>query len=103
MEDQETFWRSLFERPSVPDNRCPQPVGPPKWELMAPITAEDVERSLKGMKDSAPGPDGRKLKDFRAIPTDQPAAHFNLWLPAKYIERRRDCAAPKGVRSWCPY
>ena len=47
MEEQETFWRSLFEQPSVPDNRCPQPEGPPKWELMAPITTEDVERSLK--------------------------------------------------------
>ena len=51
METQETFRRSLFEQPSVPDNRCPQPVGPPKWELMAPITAEDIERSLKRMKD----------------------------------------------------
>ena len=60
----------LFEKPSVPDNRCLQPVGPPKWELMAPITAEDVERSLKGMKDGAPGPDGRKLKDVRAISFD---------------------------------
>ena len=51
METQETFWRSLFEQPSVPDNRCPQPVGPLKWELMVPITAEDIERSVKGMKD----------------------------------------------------
>ena len=38
--------------------RCPQPVGPPKWELMVPITADDVKPSLKGMKDGAPGPDG---------------------------------------------
>ena len=53
---------------------------PPKWELMAPITAEDVDRSLKGMKDAALSPDGRKLKDVRAIYTDQLAAHFNLWL-----------------------
>ena len=58
MGTQEPFWRSLFERTSVPDNRCPQPVGPPKWELMAPIKTEDVEPSLKGMKDGAPGPDG---------------------------------------------
>ena len=85
METQETFWRSLFEQPSVPDNRCPQSVGPPKWELMAPITAEDIEWSLKGMKDGAPGPDGRRLKDVRAIPFDQLAAHFNLWLLSGYL------------------
>ena len=81
----EPFWRSLFERTLVPDNRCPQPVGPPKWELMAAVTTEDVERSLMGMKDGAPGPDGRKLKDVRAIPHDQLSAHFNLWLLSGYL------------------
>ena len=34
------------------------------------------------MKDGAPGPDGRKLKDVKAIPIDQLAGHFNLWLYA---------------------
>ena len=34
------------------------------------------------MKDGAPGPDGRKLKDVRAIPLDQLAGHFNLRLHA---------------------
>ena len=85
MEMQETFWRSLFEQPSVPDNGCPQSVGPPQWELMAPITAEDIEWSLKEMKDGAPGPDSRRLKDVRAIPFDQLAAHFNLWLLSGYL------------------
>ena len=47
----------FFERTSVLDDRYPQPVGPPKWELMAPITAADVDQSLKGMKDGVPGPD----------------------------------------------
>ena len=64
----------------MPDNRCPQPVGLPKWELTVPITADDLKPSLKGMKDGAPGPDGRKLKDVKPIPFDQLAAHFNLWL-----------------------
>ena len=69
----------------MPDNRCPQPVGPPKWELMVPITADDVKSSLKGMKDGAPGPDGRKLKDATPIPFDQLAPHFNLWLLSGYL------------------
>ena len=70
---------------SIPDNRSAQPVGPPKWQLMVPITTEDVNRSLKGMKDGVPGPDGQKLKDVRAIPHDQLAAHFNLWLLSAYL------------------
>ena len=54
---------------------------------IAPITAEDVERSVKGMKDGALGPDGRNLKDMRAIPFDQLEAHFNLWLLSGYLPR----------------
>jgi len=37
------------------------------WELMHPITSEDVVRALKKMKDGVPGPDGRKLLDVKAI------------------------------------
>ena len=81
LEEQEPFWRSLFEPSSVPDDRTPDPLGPPKWELLAPITSE-VAKSLGGMKDGAPGPDSRKLKDVKAIPIDQWAGHFNLWLYA---------------------
>ena len=32
-----SLYGSLFELALVPDDRCPQPVGPPKKELMAPI------------------------------------------------------------------
>ena len=77
-----SLYGSLFERASVPDDRCPQPVGPPQRELMAPITAGDVDRSLNGMKD---GPDGRRVKDMRAIPTNYLAAHFNLCLLSGYL------------------
>ena len=37
------------------------------------------------MKDGAPGPDGRKLRDVKALPPEQLAAHFNLWLLAGYL------------------
>ena len=47
LDKQEAFWRSLFEHPSVPDDRSPEPVGPPKWELVAPITTEEVAKSLR--------------------------------------------------------
>lgn len=47
----------------MPDDKCLKPVWPPKWELMVPMKDEDVDRSLKEMKDGAPGQDGRKLKN----------------------------------------
>ena len=37
-------------------------------------------RALKKTKDGAPGPDGRKLSDVKAISADELAGHFNLWL-----------------------
>ena len=55
-------------------------MGPPKWELVTPITSEEVAKSLKDVKDGAPGPDGRKLQDTRALPIDQLAGHINLWI-----------------------
>ena len=40
---------------------------------------------LSRIKDGVPGPDSRKLKDARALPSDQLAGHFNLWLLAGYL------------------
>ena len=40
------------------------------WELMHPITTEDVVRALKKMKDDVPGLDGKKLADVKAISAD---------------------------------
>ena len=80
-------------------------MGPPKWELMAPIIAEDVDQSLKGMKDGVPGPDGLKLKDVsRTNSSDGSSLQSvaTIRLPTEYIERRQDRVAPKGVRSRCP-
>ena len=37
------------------------------------------------MKDDAPGPDGRKLSDMKAIPAKELAGYFNLWLLAGYL------------------
>ena len=82
MSVQDPFWRDLFETPSVSDSRSLPIIGEMHWELMHPITTEDVVRALKKMKDDAPGPDGRKLADVKAISADELAGHFNLWLLA---------------------
>ena len=82
MSVQEPFWSDLFETPSVPDSLSLPVIGEMHWELMHPITAEDVVRALKKMKNGAPGPDGRKLSDVKAMSAAELAGHFNLWLLA---------------------
>ena len=62
MSVQESFWRDLFETPSVPDSRSLPIIGEMHWELMHPIT----------------GPDGRKLSDVKAISADELAGDFIL-------------------------
>ena len=42
MSVQEPFWRDLFETPSVPDSRSLPIIGEMHWELMHPITVDDV-------------------------------------------------------------
>ena len=44
--------------------------------------------ALKKMKDGAPGPDGRRLSDVRAISAAELAGHFNLWLLAGCLPSR---------------
>ena len=90
MSVQGPFWRDLFETPPppVPDSRLLPVVGELHWELLHPITSEDVVRALKKMKDGTPGPDGRKLSDVKAIWADELADHFNLWLLAGCLPGR---------------
>ena len=42
MSVKEPFWRDIFETPSVPDSRSLPVVGELHWELLHPITSEDV-------------------------------------------------------------
>ena len=84
----EPFWRDLFETISVSDSWSLPIIGEMHWELMHPITTEDVVRALKKIKDDAPGPDGRKLADVKTISADELAGHFNLWLLAGCLPGR---------------
>jgi len=62
-----------------PQCRLAQPNG-----MVAPVTCDKVLTALKGMKDGAPSPDGRKLKDQKGIPLTELQCHFNLWPLAGY-------------------
>ena len=77
----ETYWRGIFEMPSVPDGRNPSCLRGPRWEVVKPVTADDVSYGLKDVAgDTAAGPDGRVKKDVKAIPATELARMFNLWL-----------------------
>ena len=82
MSVQEPFWRDIFETPSVSDSQSLPVVGELHWELLHPITSEDVVRALKKMKDGAPGPDDRKLSTRKLSPlTSWPAISIcGCWL-----------------------
>ena len=76
-------------------------MGSMKWELLHPINSDEVAKALSRMKDGAPGPEGRKLKDVRTLPPDQLAAHFNLWLLAGYLPSVLLLCFP-SVQNWVP-
>ena len=68
LDELDSFWREIFTTPSAEDTRSPTSAGPTQWGLVAPVTRDELLAALKGMKDGAPGPDGRKLRDLKGIP-----------------------------------
>ena len=74
-------WQPIFETPSLKDNRRPTCVGPVKWEIVNPVTPEELKQVLtEGAKSSAPGPDGVKLRDVVGLGMEELCSHYNLWL-----------------------
>ena len=80
LREQEAFWAPLLETPSIPDRRAPPGDGAPEWDIMAPITTDEVARHLRGMKDGATGPDNRTLNDVRKLGVAALACRFNVWM-----------------------
>jgi hypothetical protein len=84
LEDQEPYWREIFEQESVEDLRAPQPIGPVLWSMIDPISSAEIEAIIKAMKPGAPGPDGMVLSQLKQINGEEMRARFNLWLLAGY-------------------
>ena len=42
LEELEAFWRELFEQESVVDDRGVDPIGPVRWDIINPVTAEEI-------------------------------------------------------------
>ena len=69
-----------MEEPSMVDARpCPEGTSP-QWGMLAPITADEVTRHLRNLKDGAPGPDRRKKADLLNLSAVSLACRFNTWL-----------------------
>ena len=81
---QEPYWRGVFQQASLPDQRRPQPKGPVKWALVAPILVEDVTRAIKGMSDGAPD-----LDRFPNVPVPFYISVFTALNRSKRFQKRR--------------
>jgi len=87
LEEQEAFWRPLFEAPSKPDDR-PVPQVEVNWQIVDPVRVEEVAKALRDSEDSAPGSDGITLRDLKSVSSPMLAATYNLWLLAGYTPER---------------
>ena len=96
-------WQPIFETPSIKDNRRPAGVGPVKWELVAPVTPDELKQVLTEGASSAPGPNGVRLKDLIGLQMEELCSHYNLWLlcgsQPTAMCRGRTIFIPKGSES----
>jgi len=91
LEEQESFWKPLFEEPSELDPREESPVSEPLFVMSSPTSIEEYERVLRSTHDSSPGLDNVDRKVLRAMDSRILVAHMNLWLLA--------CRPPKEFSS----
>ena len=81
IEAQEDYWGRLFTRQSPPDQRPINPARPPQWEMMRPITKEELKTVLGSMdSESAAGPEGISVRMLKSWPITSLTATLNLWL-----------------------
>ena len=84
LEELEPFWRGVFETESVVDERDPDPIGPVLWNIVEPITLDELQLTIKAMKAGAPGPDGMVLSQLKKLPLMELILCLNLWLMAGF-------------------
>ena len=87
LEEQEAFWRPLFEEPSMPDDRPVLKI-PENWQIVDPISIGEVVKALADSEESAPGSDEITLVSLRSVSPSMLAASYNLWLLAGFCPDR---------------
>ena len=81
-EEQKSYWKPLFEKPSKPDAHEVRLVSRTLFEISLPVAKDEYERVLKSTHNSSPGLDGVDRKVLSGIDARIGAAHMNLWLLA---------------------
>ena len=76
---QTAYWKPLFETISTKESRVPSGARP-MWDIVRPFSNEEVARSLRAMKDGAPGPDQITKERILLLPVAQLTCRFNIWL-----------------------
>ena len=92
-----TFWRELVGRESPSDDREPAPVNGTQWNTVSTIVQGDVVNALKKLSNSAPGLDKLKRSDLLALPANELADWFTLWLYLSF-KKGRTTLLPKVER-----
>ena len=81
LEEMLGFWKPLLEQALCPDLREPPAVNPISWDVMSPVSVDEVRFSFrKAEKKTAPGLDGYTIPDLERIPVNELRDLFNLWL-----------------------
>lgn len=74
------FWKDIFSKPSKRDERPVEAINPPQWEIASPIGVDEVKSAQKSLKKGAPGKDGLKAVQVKALCAQTLAGYFNSFL-----------------------
>ena len=80
MTSSEDYWEGVFGTQSKEDLRDTDIKGHTLWDLQLPITAPEVQFTLRKPNNAAPGLDGMTKTDLNKFSPTELACHFNLWL-----------------------
>ena len=79
LDEQTSFWAPLFE--GISNGRID--VGgdeSPLYEMVKPITEDELERTLRRLNNGSPGPDRIKKSGIISLSKDRLSARFNLYM-----------------------
>ena len=82
LEEQESYWKPLFEENSAPGATMGTRVSETLYGLSVPVTSEEYGLVLRTTNDSSPGIDGIDKKVLSSFDGGAVVAHMNLWLLA---------------------
>lgn len=104
-EEKVKFWTNMFSRDSSAwDGPDPPLVRPPVWDLIDPLTEDEVASLLKKVKTTGPGPDGYLYSDLRPYSLSlftfiQHHSSYEL-SPTKIFQRSNHLNSEESQAQW---